>query len=375
MDFSVHLETIDLCVETQLAGGSGSATVPTLMGDPGVGKTRLVHEYAEWKKQRGSEYLGIDNPKVGVFTFILSQSDSIDFGAPVPNVAGGTLDFVVPQDILGKAPGMGEYDIVIIFFDELPNASPATLSSVQSYLEDGVLHGQPKASNVVFVAAGNLPENNCGARPLPMSFTTSRLVIIPVESDSDGWLKWAEENGIDPRIQTVISIRPDLLNRFNPKEKSKAQAVPRSYEKLSNLIKLNPSEDSMLQVGQGTIGDTWIEVGAYFRFGKEIPHVQDILDNPSSAHIPGEVDPSVSASGQHAIVGNLARFLAEKKDKEETLLMSESNAICIYLRRLPGEVTVFGAKLCAQQHSDFVNCKEYTRLTVDYQVLESYGVN
>ena len=91
---------VDYCIEAQLRGGVGSATVPCFFGGPGTGKTqKIIVEYKNWKEQNGSRVLGVDSMKVHVHTVILSQNDSVDVGgAMAPDFNSDELKHLLIMD-------------------------------------------------------------------------------------------------------------------------------------------------------------------------------------------------------------------------------------------------------------------------------------
>ena len=371
-------EVMKRCLTVQLEGArskkSGSSTVACLTGPPATGKTQATRQFADWLEEDTGQ-------KVGIFTFILAQSDNTDFGAPVPNHDENKLDMFIPQRILGLDPDAlddsakytaGECDVIIIFFDELGNATPATLAALQSLLEDRILHGIKVSDKVAFVSATNLPEHNCNAKALPQSLTCGRLTMMDIETffSVESWLEWASGR-IDPRIRTVVHIRPDLLNKFDPKKKSVPQLCARSLEKLSKLIEGVDDYEVVDVLGYGCIGDDWATYSGYFKFGSEMPTVQEMIDSPDTAKIPGEVDPAFAPSGQHAVIGNVAYYLSEKERNGEPLSMKVADNIAKYLGRLPGEVMMMGLRLCKDSHTEFCESPTYTELTVKNSKLDS----
>lgn len=372
-------KTMERHVSVQLDGAyhnkSGSQTILCLTGKPGTGKTQGIAQFAKWYGEKTSQ-------KVGVFTFILAQSDNCDFGAPVPNHNENKLDMFIPQRILGHEQDaldhtgkytMGDCDVILIFFDEIGNATPATLAALQSLLEDRTLHGQKVSRKVAFVCATNLPEHGCNAKALPQSFTQGRVSMIDVDkfTGAESWLEWAAEAGIDPRIQTVIHIRPDLMDKFDAKKKSTPQICGRSLEKLSKLIEGVDDYELIEILGYGAIGDEWSVVSGYFKFGSDMPTIQEVIDSPDTAKVPGRQDPAFATSGQHAVIGNIAHFLSEKKRSDESLSLIEADNIAKYLNRLPGEVMMMGLRLCKDSHPEFCESPTYTAMTVDNQWMDS----
>lgn len=366
------MQMIDVCVEAQLKGEG--ATILYLESIPGIGKTQMVLAYPQWKKEKGSEALGVRNPSVMVRTNILSQSDSVDFGAPAPDFKEGTLEFLVPEDILGTAKGDEDYDIIIVFWDELPNANPATLSAWQSVAESGEIRGRKKSSHCVYLAAGNRPEDKCGARPLPRSIREGRIITVPLGVSIDRLILHAQDSGWDQGIIGMLgwskSANKDMLNGFDPNTKSKVQPSPRGIQKLNCLLNEGVNEKILDALAPGCVGDKmWAEIRAFFSMSDELPTIEEIIDDPDSAVVPGSRNPDVGPSGQYAVISNCSKYIAEEKKMGRFVETLVFEAFIRYFDRMDDEMTLFSLKLCQNSHPDFSSCAEWGNMQVKYKEL------
>jgi len=363
------MDMIDATVEAQLAGGD--ATILYMESPPGIGKTKMICAYAEWKEKHGSKALGIAHPKVLVRINILSQSDSVDFGAPAPDFKEGKLNFLVPDDILGQAKGDEQYDIVMVFWDELPNANPATLSAWQSVAEEGEIRGRKKADNCVYIAAGNRPEDKCGARALPRSIREGRIITVPMGVSMPRLIAYAEEKCWDARLVAMLGWaelqNKEMLNSFDPNTKSKVQPSPRGVQKLNSLLNQGLDEKILDALAPGCVGDKmWTEIRAFFIMAEDLPTLTEIFDDPDGARMPGEDNPEVGPNGQYAVISNVAAFLQHCKNGGNHVESKTFNAIASYFERMDAEMLLFGLKLCQNAHDEFSNCSKWGELQVTH---------
>ena len=142
--------------------------IPCLLGEPGIGKTQGIHEFA---RRHG----------VKVVTFILSHAlPSEVSGIRMPDLESGKL--VVLDD--AKMASLEDGDV--LFFDELLEAPQQLWSAVLTLLQDRVLASGTKLPNVLIVAASNKVVT---AKQIPPS-TRDRFLFIDLSFDFDEWAAW-----------------------------------------------------------------------------------------------------------------------------------------------------------------------------------------
>ena len=364
---------IDTCVEAQLLGGVGSSCIPALIGPPGIGKTqKLTVGYKQWKKRNGSRALGKDTCTVHIHTVILSQNDSVDVGgAWAPDFNSGTLRHLIIKDILGEIEGV-EADLIIILFDELGNANPATMAAIQSAFEDGEIRGHKKAPNCVYIVATNRPEDGCNAVKLPRSLVEGRLVSIPMDVDHREWLDWAVDAGIHAKVRAPITWRPELLYQFDPKSKG-VNGTPRGWEKVSNILYQLEDEDPdvMDVLVPGCVGEgNWNVVRGFWEHSDQLPLHEEILADPKGAIVPGGGKRAGEGpSGQYAVATNIAYELQSMKKRGEGVDRKTGEALITYIDRLEDEIAVFGAGICHDSHKEFSSNAEFGKFKVKHKDL------
>ena len=179
-----------------------SEIIPCLLGDPGIGKTQAIHQFAA---RHG----------VKVVTFILSHAlPSEVSGIRMPDLENGEL--VVLDD--AKMASLEDGDI--LFFDELLEAPQQLWSAVLTLLQDRVMASGRKLPDVMIVAASN---KTATAKQIPAS-TRDRFMWIDLSFDFEAWSKWFDERfGVKP----VDSLKDSLF-----KDNGYNIVTPRKFTKL-----------------------------------------------------------------------------------------------------------------------------------------------
>ena len=373
------VQCVDFCIEAQLRGGVGSATIPAIFGGPGVGKTQLYYDYAKWKYHHGSEALGIQQPTVFILTVILAQGDNVDVGgAFAPDFKTGELKHLVTGDILGHIKGVDAFgtriedaDIIIIFFDELGNASPPMLSAIQSYLEDGMIRGHKKLANVVFVCASNLPEHGCNAKPIPRSLMEGRIVSLYMGVNHRGWLVWSRgPANIDQRIIAAIEWREELLCMFDGKHKGRTQATPRGWQKLSNLMNEGADGKVLDTLAEGCVGkEAWVQTRGFFKMSG-LPLFEEIVGDPMGASLPGDYVPAEGPGGQYVTAANVAYRLAKMKHRGEHLETVAAENILKYFGRYHEEIARYALRVCGEANPELAMNAEFSKMQLAHEDLK-----
>lgn len=216
-------EMIAICKKTN----SKQVAPIYITSKPGMGKSQLVRE------------LALKN-KMNLYDARLAQFAPEDLrGVPYPNKENRTTEWFTPAFF----PRNDDWGI--LFLDELDKAKPAVQNAALQLFLDRKL-GEYCLNNKIFIlAAGNTLNDNSFSIPLS-SALNNRMLHIEMETDSGDWIKWASENigteknpisKIEEDVIGFMQFKPDLLHSFN--EKERAWPSPRTWEFLSNLIRIS----------------------------------------------------------------------------------------------------------------------------------------
>ena len=162
--------------------------VPCFIGDPGIGKTQGLYEFAEDKG-------------VNVVTFILSNTVPSEVsGIRMPD--NDTKKMEVFDDMRMASLKDGD----ILFFDEILEAPPMLWAACLTLIQDRIMASGRKLPDVMIVAASN---RVVSPGIIPAS-TRDRFQFIELEFSWEHWCKWFNRKfGIVPDQALRIRIEGD----------------------------------------------------------------------------------------------------------------------------------------------------------------------
>ncbi len=183
--------------------------VPLFIGNPGMGKTVLIEEFAKKKK-------------VKLVELITSQMSPFEIsGIAMPDKESKKMTYFN----FDKLENLKDGDI--LFFDELLNGNPVVLNACLTILEQRrFISGKP-LPDIMIVAAAN-PQ---GMTPLTPQIK-ERFVWYEVKYDADMWKEYIINKhkvtkGIANKLSELIRSETFSANNFN---------TPRSIDKAINMV-------------------------------------------------------------------------------------------------------------------------------------------
>lgn len=241
-----------------------------LWGEPGVGKSMCVHQFA---KKINAKLEDIR----------LTQLDSPDLqGLKWIDEKTGTTRSYRPEFFpVENTPG-------VLFLDELTAAEPRMQATAYQLVLDRRVGPHVLPDNWMVIAAGNAPED--GAICYKMGTALSdRFVHIMVLANPQDWLEWALENNVHPNVVTFIKIKPDYLTSVAGQAKSMnmISPSPRSWARVSE-VEYNISKEDISRsiLINGIVGDAAaVEYVHTTEEVAELPSMEQLLsfNNPKLA--------------------------------------------------------------------------------------------
>ena len=178
-----------------------SEMVPCFIGDPGIGKTQGLYEFAKKKE-------------VNVVTFILSNTVPSEVsGVRMPDQESKKMETFDDRRMASLQDGD------ILFFDEILEAPPMLWSACLTLIQDRIMASGRKLPDVMIVAASN---KVASPTIIPAS-VRNRFQFIQLEFDAGHWCKWFKaKHGVDPKpLVKCIEGDSDQYNIFTPREAEK----------------------------------------------------------------------------------------------------------------------------------------------------------
>lgn len=258
--------------------------IPFFVGDPGVGKTAIPKQVS---REIGIPY----------FQTIVAQYDAGEMaGLPYVgekviededdngNVVHHTHKEMVRlrpsylPDIRDPNERVGVYNL-----DEMPQAFLANQNICSQLVNEYAIGKHAISRGISICATGNKPENKAGTTTMPMHLR-DRLCFCPIEPDTEEYLTYAAENGVDGRIRAYLRNNPGKLHKFEVGQD--ANPTPRSWDKTSAILSMNLSSHIRTSAITGQIGlGIGSEFEAWLRVEDKMPKLTDVIRDPMGAPV------------------------------------------------------------------------------------------
>lgn len=277
-------------------------------GAPGVGKSSIVRDIAA-------------EAQLPVIDLRASLLDPTDLRG-IPSISNGLATWCPPAFLptADQPPG-------VLFLDEINAAPPLVQASLYQLVLDRRIGEYVLPSGWWIVAAGNRQQDRAVTFRMS-SALANRFVHLQLEPDVNDWREWAIGKKLDPQVVSFIGIRPALLSQ--PSGDSAAYPTPRSWEMLSDVIKLFKSNKEYADLVPGIVGEAAaVEFSAFQRKALHEREMLRILQEPETARLPAELDG----------IYMLTSWLAYMSDRPEVI-----KASAVLLSRIPPEFGVVLAR-------------------------------
>jgi hypothetical protein len=310
---------------------------PFIQGQPGVGKSAVVAEYA---KSINAEFI---DARLAYF----APQDVQGFPYLDANDEGGkTMRFSIPAFWPKTATP-------VIALEEF-NCATRSVQNVALQLLNDRRVGEHVLPDDAFVCLlGNRAEDRVNIEKLS-SAVVNRIVNIRVRLDLDSWVKWAQNNNVDPLVTSFLRYRPDLLSTFNGAKWDGISnfASPRTWEKASKIYETSTNRTIRHALLNGVLGEgAASEFLGFLGVYEKLPDLDAVLLNADTAELP--TDPSTI----YATCAGLA-----KKVKGKTM-----GAFLTYTERLGKEFCVFSLKTAVLRDKTLCRTPAFTTWVSDNQ--------
>lgn len=208
--------------------------VPLFMGDPGIGKTAIIEQFA---KEKGANLV----------EFITSQRNPFEIsGLAMPDKETKQMSFWDFDTILKMRDGD------ILFFDEVLNGNPIVLNACLTILEGRKMISGKQLPNIMIIAAANYQ----GMCPLTPQIK-ERFVWYDIKFDLPLWREYMiNAYGLTPSIINKLGaiIRSEKFDGLNQSEKvscnfNSARSITKAIQSIVHKVP-TPYEDTLLTILQ-----------------------------------------------------------------------------------------------------------------------------
>lgn len=299
----------------QLIADAKAGQPAMIWGSPGIGKSDLAYQISLMLSAK-------------MYELRANLYDPIDVrgGLKVVEVKEGVYRTFYGQP--SDYPASDYQGTVVLFIDEIPNATKATQNAFLQLLLNKKLGEYTLPPNTVIIAAGNMAKHRAATHEMP-SPVRNRFSHYELFPDLDDWCAWAYKNNINDQIPAFLRYRPQLLNDFDLREH--AFPTPRSWASVSKKLPFLDSADThqvyggvASLVGAGPAG----EFVAFQEVYSQLPDLDALLLSPTTTKVP------TGSSLLYAITSGIAA-------KTNTTNIA---AAFKYVNRLPIEFQVVYAK-------------------------------
>jgi len=324
--------------------------VPSVMlwGPPGVGKSQAVRQVAREIEVETMKKVFVTDVRLLLF-------NPIDIrGIPVAN-EDRTLAVWLKPKIFQMDPS--EDVVNILFLDEISAAPQSVQAAAYQITLDRVVGEHALPDNCIVIAAGNRVTDKAVAFKMPKPLA-NRLMHLEIEGSFGSWKAWAVQAGIHEKVIGYLSFRNDHLFGFDPKNDDLAFPTPRSWEMVSQILKLVDGDvEATYPMISGLIGaGTAMEFKIWCAVYAELPSMEDIF-NGKAVSVPRKVN------AMYALVSSMTAYASEHRN-DIVMIGNSLN----YAAKLPADF----AELLLQNYQTFSrDYPEYLRGIPEYGRLTS----
>lgn len=219
-----------------------------LVGETGIGKTPIVHQ---WAKNKGFPVVVLN----------LGHMSSEDMSMSMFNEDATNFDFVMPKyiheinELARKNPG------VVFFLDEINRCGKEIVNKFFTIPDERRIHDFKLEDNVLIVAAMNPSDGTYMVNNAERDHAIrKRLSFIFATHDLVGFLNNAREQDFHKDVVDFVRMMPNHLYGTAARDAGRAFECPSSWEKVSNVLKaadsarINLLSAEVQVVVQGQIG-------------------------------------------------------------------------------------------------------------------------
>ena len=238
-------------------------------GPPGIGKSETFEQIKQDYIDQGQTCHLIDAR--------LALWDPTDLkGYPYFDQTANKMRFSAPDELPDEEMA-AQYDIIILFLDELNGASPATQAAAYQLILNRAIGKYKLPDNVVIIAAGNREADKGVTYRMPAPLA-NRFIHIELAVSFDDWFDWAVDHNQHSDVVGYLQFAKQDLYDFDPKGASRSFATPRSWSFVSEILDDNDDENTTTDLVAGCVGEGLaVKFMAHRKVAGNMPNPSDVL--------------------------------------------------------------------------------------------------
>lgn len=274
MAMDINTRTVKLSELTKYAMHHFRSKRPLMVwGPPGIGKSETFEGIRAKYEEKGMRAKLIDCR--------LSLWDPTDLkGYPYYDKEANKMRFSPPEE-LPDADMAKNYDIIILFLDELNGASPATQAAAYQLILNRAIGSYKLPNNVVIAAAGNRESDKGVTYRMPKPLA-NRFLHYEVRVDFEDWFDWAVRNEIHADVVGYLQTFKEDLYKFDAASSERSFATPRSWTFVSDTLAGADdffNEEEITDMVAASIGEgIALKFKAHRAVASQLPNPTDILN-------------------------------------------------------------------------------------------------
>lgn len=330
-----------------------AAGIPLMFqGASGIGKTELSEAYAY---KQGDDY-GLFELNCAtallpdVIGFMITQAEKFtNYDGQIEEIIAAK--FAYPYFMRDKRTGRPArcFNRGMVVLEEYGQGQPDVKRALAPIIREkrAGMHLFPTGTDILLLS--NRPEDRSGVTK-DFDFLINRRNQMEIVADLDGWLVWAQDNGVSLMAMAFASRNTDKVFSNKAPEKQGAWLTPRSLVNADKFIHAAMGNGLTLDNAlvrenlAGMIGEGNAHVFiAFARLKDGLPTIPQILKDPEGTKVPAEADQ------QMFLVFDMASKATKANIKEMTR----------YLKRLPSDFAVTFWRSAGQRDVSLQSTKEF----------------
>lgn len=321
-------------------------------GAPGIGKSDIISSVAH----------EVENTLlIDVRLTLWSETDLKGF--PRYCSKTDTMVWASPSE-LPNAEMAGRYNRIVIFLDELPQASPSVQAAAYQLILGRRLGQYVLPDNVYIIAAGNRDVDR-GLFHKMSPALSSRFMHYELSVSHEDFLTWAISVDFCPVTLAFLQWSKESLFQYVPKKSGLTFGVPRTWAMVSKIMMTGiKNEEIIRKACEAAVGTCLASMFLKFRAeSSNLPNPEDVLSGKVA------LTEKMELSLQHAMSIGMLRALQTAYKKSDALFAEK---VRNYLRNITAafdiELVVSSIQTAlVRYHLEIPDCQELD------QIVESHG--